>query len=138
MPGVTMATIKHATPEAVAAPVGIDPAADIARPWWETRWMVALAIAAAMIPLAYPSIPPLVDLLGHMGRYRVEIDHSEWLDQYYSVHWAMVGNLGVDLLVMALAPFVVRHGLPELSVIGEDGDLAVMADPEGNEFCVEP
>lgn len=24
------------------------------------------------------------------------------------------------------------------SVIGEDGDLVVMADPEGNEFCVEP
>ena len=24
------------------------------------------------------------------------------------------------------------------SAIGEDGDLAVMADPEGNEFCVEP
>ena len=24
------------------------------------------------------------------------------------------------------------------TVIGEDGDLIVMADPEGNEFCVEP
>jgi hypothetical protein len=24
------------------------------------------------------------------------------------------------------------------SVISEDGDLTVMADPEGNEFCVEP
>ena len=24
------------------------------------------------------------------------------------------------------------------SIIGEDGDLTVMADPEGNEFCVEP
>jgi len=24
------------------------------------------------------------------------------------------------------------------SVIGTDGDLVVMADPEGNEFCVEP
>ncbi|HEU4971165.1 MAG TPA: VOC family protein [Gaiellaceae bacterium] len=24
------------------------------------------------------------------------------------------------------------------NVIGEDGDLVVMADPEGNEFCVEP
>lgn len=66
--------------------------------------MVGLAIVAAMVPLIYPSIPPLVDLLGHMGRYRVQLGGSPWLEQYYSVRWAMVGNLGVDVLVMALAP----------------------------------
>ena len=87
------------------------------RPWWETRWMVALAIAAAMAPLLYPSIPPLVDLLGHMGRYRVELDHSVWLDRYYSFHWAMIGNLGVDLLVMALAPLIGLEPAVKLIVI---------------------
>jgi len=92
-------------------------AGDGPRPWWETRWMVALAIAAAMVPLLYPPIPPLVDLLGHMGRYRVQLDHSQWLDQYYSVHWAMVGNLGVDLLVMALAPLMGLEPAVKLIVI---------------------
>jgi hypothetical protein len=79
-----------------------------ARPWWETRWCVALVVLATTIPLLYPPIPPLVDLFGHMGRYRVELDlgHSPWLGQYYSFHWAAIGNLGVDLLVLLLAPLI--------------------------------
>jgi hypothetical protein len=75
-----------------------------ARRWWETRWFVALAALLTAVPLLYPPIPPLVDLLGHMGRYRVELDldHSPWLQQYYDYHWAAIGNLGVDLLVIPL------------------------------------
>ena len=46
----------------------------MARPWWETRYAVAAAILLAFVPLLYPPVPPLVDLLGHMGRYRVELD----------------------------------------------------------------
>ena len=45
-----------------------------ARPWWETRVAVAAGDPRGAIPLIYPAIPPLVDLLGHMGRYRVELD----------------------------------------------------------------
>jgi hypothetical protein len=39
-----------------------------------------------------------------MGRYRVELDldHSRWLQAYYDYHWAAIGNLGVDLLVIPL------------------------------------
>jgi hypothetical protein len=75
-----------------------------ARPWWESRLCVVLFVLATMLPLAYPAIPPLVDLFGHMGRYRVELDlgHSPWLQQYYDYHWAAIGNLGVDLLVIPL------------------------------------
>ena len=62
-------------------------------------------ILVSAIPLLYPSVPPLVDLLGHMGRYRVEIDlaSSPWLAQYYGFQWAAIGNLGVDILVIPLA-----------------------------------
>jgi hypothetical protein len=75
-----------------------------ARPWWESRWCLALIVLATMLPLLYPPIPPLVDLLGHMGRYRVELDlnHSPFLQQYYDYHWAAIGNLGVDLLIIPL------------------------------------
>ena len=75
-----------------------------ARPWWESRACLALVLLATMLPLLYPPIPPLVDLFGHMGRYRVELDldHSRWLQQYYNYHWAAIGNLGVDLLVIPL------------------------------------
>ncbi|MEO5773495.1 MAG: hypothetical protein ABIQ32_05185 [Sphingomicrobium sp.] len=74
------------------------------RHWWEQRWFVALLILLAAVPLVYPKVPPLVDLFGHMGRYRVELDldSSPWLKRYYGFHWAAIGNLGVDLLVMPL------------------------------------
>ena len=54
------------------------------RPWWETRWFVALVVLLAAAPLVYPRVPPLVDLFGHMGRYRVELDldSSPWLGRY--------------------------------------------------------
>src|SRR6476620_2393092 len=74
------------------------------RPWWESRVCIALVILSTMVPLLYPGVPPLVDLLGHMGRYRVELDldHSSWLREYYDYHWAAIGNLGVDLLIIPL------------------------------------
>ena len=77
---------------------------DAAGPWWERRLCLALVVLATMLPLIYPQVPPLVDLLGHMGRYRVELDlqQSPWLQQYYDYHWAAIGNLGVDLLIIPL------------------------------------
>jgi hypothetical protein len=86
---------------------GAAPAVEVAegtRPWWERRWFLALVVVATMVPLIYPPIPPLVDLLGHMGRYRVELDldHSPFLREYYDYHWAAIGNLGVDLLIIPL------------------------------------
>jgi hypothetical protein len=69
---------------------------------------VAAAILLAFAPLLYPTVPPLVDLLGHMGRYRVELDleSSAYLQQYYDFQWAPIGNLGVDLLVYPLARLI--------------------------------
>jgi hypothetical protein len=90
-----------------------------ARRWWETRVAVALAVIAAAIPLLYPQIPPLVDLLGHMGRYRVELDlnQSSHLRDYYNYHWALIGNLGVDLLMMVLGPLVGLESAIKLIVL---------------------
>src|SRR5258708_17247374 len=74
-------------------------------PWWETRLCFVLVVVATMLPLVYPPIPPLVDLLGHIGRYRVELDlhRSPFLQQYYDFHWAAMSNLGVDVLILPLA-----------------------------------
>ncbi len=73
-------------------------------PWWESPWVLGAVVLITMVPLLYPPIPPLVDLFGHMGRYRVELDldHSPFLQQYFTYHWAAIGNLGVDLLVIPL------------------------------------
>lgn len=98
------------------------------RAWWESRWLLLALIAGSAIPLLYPPVPPLVDLLGHMGRYRVELDlaHSPWLQQYYGYRWAAIGNLGVDVLVKLLGPvlgleFAVKLivlTIPPLSIAG--------------------
>ncbi|MCA1654268.1 MAG: hypothetical protein ABR588_10645 [Sphingomicrobium sp.] len=82
-----------------------DPAPVIKRPWWETRGFVAALILAAMLPLLYPPVPPLVDLFGHIGRYRVELDlaHSPALQRYFTYHWLLMGNLGLDLLIVPMA-----------------------------------
>ena len=98
------------------------------RPWWESRWCLMLVVLATMLPLVYPQVPPLVDLLGHMGRYRVELDldHSPYLQRYYDYHWAAIGNLGVDLLIIPLGKLfglepavkLIVVAIPPLTAIG--------------------
>ena len=90
------------------------------RPWWESRVCLTLVILATMLPLIYPPVPPLVDLLGHMGRYRVELDlnRSPFLQRYYDYHWAAIGNLGVDLLVIPLGKLLGLELAVKLIVLG--------------------
>lgn len=98
------------------------------RPWWETRPFVAFLVLASMIPLLYPPIPPLVDLFGHMGRYRVELDltNSPDLQRYFGFDWKLIGNLGVDLLVYPLGKLIglepavklIVLAIPPLTVAG--------------------
>src|SRR5215208_672292 len=96
--------------------------------WWESRRLAAALIVLAAVPLLYPPVPPMVDLLGHMGRYRVELDlaTSPWLKLYYGYHWAAIGNLGVDALVKLLGPLIglepavklIVLAIPPLTVAG--------------------
>ncbi|MGQ0558746.1 MAG: hypothetical protein ACT4OE_04055 [Sphingosinicella sp.] len=83
-------------------------AADEPRPFWEHPAFLAALLVLSALPLLWPDVPPLLDLPGHMGRYRVQLDlaDSPALQLYYDFQWALIGNLGVDLLVEALAPLV--------------------------------
>jgi len=74
--------------------------------WWQTRTFVVAMVIASIVPLLWPTIPPLVDLPGHMGRYRVQLDGGAhyWLADWYDFDWSLIGNLGVDLLIIPLAP----------------------------------
>ena len=98
------------------------------RGWWQSRWLLLALILGAAVPLLYPPVPPLVDLLGHMGRYRIELDlhRSPWLPLYYDFRWAPIGNLGVDLLVLPLGRLIglepavklIVLAIPALTVAG--------------------
>src|SRR5689334_21079458 len=111
---------------AVAAPAAED--GQDAQPWWESRACLIVIVLLTMLPLLYPPVPPLVDLLGHMGRYRVELDvaYSPWLQQYYGFRWAAIGNLGVDILMKLLGPVIglepavklIVLAIPPLTVAG--------------------
>ena len=81
------------------------PGPNAAKPWWETRLFVLAVCLSTMVPLLYPTVPPLVDLFGHMGRYRVQLDlaQSPALQQFYTFDWSPIGNLGVDLLIVPVS-----------------------------------
>ncbi|WP_254602667.1 hypothetical protein [Sphingomonas bacterium] len=82
----------------------------------------------ATVPLWWPTIPPLVDLPGHMGRYRVELawaSHPE-LARWYDFRWSLIGNLGIDLLIIPVAKLfgletgvkLIVIAIPALTVAG--------------------
>lgn len=89
------------------------------RAWWEHPALVLAMVLACAVPLLWPDVPPLVDLPGHMGRYHVqlEIGRSPALAAFYDFRWALIGNLGVDLLVMPLAWLIGLEPAVKLIVI---------------------
>lgn len=68
---------------------------------------VALVVLVALLPLLAVDLPPLIDLLGHVGRYSIQtgLDEHPWLKQYYAFEWRIIGNLGADILIELLDPF---------------------------------
>ena len=74
--------------------------------WWETRRFVIFIMLLTAVPLVWPNVAPLVDLPGHIGRYRVQLElaSAPELQQFYTFNWGLIGNLGVDLLVQLFAP----------------------------------
>ena len=76
--------------------------------WLERRWIWLLLALAVALPLVWPQVPPLVDVLGHMGRYHIQthIGRAPSLAEAFSFQWELLGNLGVDLLIVPLSALV--------------------------------
>jgi hypothetical protein len=74
-------------------------------PWWERRATAIALVMLTALPLLLPAIPPLADLPGHMAGYKIELDlaSSPYLRRYYDYEWRLIGNLGIDLLVIPLS-----------------------------------
>ncbi len=88
--------------------------------WWERSWAVALIALAASIPLWSVRLPPLIDLLGHMGRYHIQLNltSSALLQRNWDYHWLLIGNLGCDLLMEPLGRvFGVERGTVVLAAL---------------------
>lgn len=76
--------------------------------WIDGRRALLLLLVAVALPLVWPTLPPLVDLPAHMGRWRVQtaIDQVPSLAAAFDFQWRLIGNLGVDLLIQLLAPLL--------------------------------
>ncbi|MEG3176646.1 hypothetical protein U1872_10430 [Sphingomonas sp. RB3P16] len=86
--------------------------------WWETRWFVVAAILTSAVPLLWPAFAPLSDMPGHIGRYRIMAEAGRGpLALHYAVDWAPIGNLGVDGLVLLLAPLLGIEPAAKLTVM---------------------
>ena len=74
--------------------------------WLQQDWLQLALCLLTALPLLYPHLPPLTDLGGHLGRFAVQIDGgaSASLRQWYDFHWALIPNLGTDVLMQLLAP----------------------------------
>ena len=100
----------------------------IGREWWNSRWVLLLAVLATAIPLLWPTIPPLADVPGHMASYHVSVAlaHSPVLQRFFTFHWQLIGNLGVDLAVVPVSALVgvelatklVVMAIPVLTALG--------------------
>lgn len=69
--------------------------------------LFAMFVAAAAVPLFSVRIPALVDYPNHLGRLHTMavLGKDPFLTEFYSVHWKIIPNLGVDILL----PMIVRH-----------------------------
>jgi hypothetical protein len=77
--------------------------------FWEHPALLAALVLLTAVPLLWPETPPLVDLPGHIGRYRIQLGleaGSSPLARYFGFEWALIGNLGVDLLIEPLARLI--------------------------------
>src|SRR5262245_12134340 len=86
--------------------VGKSPGADL--PVWCHLWFWGLLALLMTGPFWVASLPPLPDYPGHVGQYHImlELERSPHLQRFYDIHWSLVGNLGADLLMKAIGPFL--------------------------------
>lgn len=88
------------------------------------RYVVGLVYAiltiAALSPLFAVEVPPLVDLPNHLARLHIisGFEDSATLRDNYQVHWGVMPNLAMDLLLLPLAAMLPIELLSRLFVGG--------------------
>lgn len=76
--------------------------------FWEkpVTWLVLALLSAT--PFLFVTVVPFNDLPNHVGRHYVflNVGHDPFLQRFYSLHWSLIGNLGIDLIVRAIGPWL--------------------------------
>lgn len=71
------------------------------------QWLIVL-IALTALPMLIVSVPGASDYPNHLARHHIFAlaGSGTALDEYFAVDWRWVGNLGIDLPVLALTPLL--------------------------------
>lgn len=102
--------------------------ASVGDEFWGRGWFWCLLALLSTAPFVIAPLPMMPDYFSHIGRYHV-MNHgrdSAWLRQYYAFHWTLIGNLGVDLLMVPLgrllptetAASIAAGMIPPLTIAG--------------------
>lgn len=80
--------------------------------------LLPLIAALALVPLLATPVLPMIDFYNHIARYQVlaHIGDDPFLAANYRAAWALLPNIGLDLLAMLLVPLVPAATLPHLIV----------------------
>ena len=75
---------------------------------WKKWVLIASIIFAGALPFLAAAVPDAADYPNHLARHHVfaSVGHGLGLDRYFIVVWRWIGNLGVDLPVLALTPLL--------------------------------
>lgn len=73
-----------------------------------TGWWLAGLLAFGLLPYVVASVPDAADYPNHLARHQVLVAAglADNLNRDFIVAWRWIGNLGVDLPVLALAPLL--------------------------------
>jgi len=103
------------------------------------KWLWVVCCVLISLPLLYPIVPPFTDVYGHMGRYHVQLNGTEIpiLSEWYRFTWALVPNLGHDILTQIFAPWLgiertTKYLIIATQIIGVIGVLWVSKTVHGS------
>jgi hypothetical protein len=72
--------------------------------FWGQGWFWCVLALASLLPFIVAPLPMMPDFFSHTARYHV-MNHgadSAFLPRYYRFQWALIGNLGIDLVMVPL------------------------------------
>ena len=74
------------------------------RAFWASGWLWFGLALVSVLPFVVAPLPMMPDHFNHVARYHIMLEHgrSAFLARYYSLDWIIMGNLGVDLLMIPL------------------------------------
>jgi hypothetical protein len=73
---------------------------------WHFVASCALGVAVVLAPLLVIDVPPLLDYPNHLARAFVLSGDAPIVGQFYRQHWAVIPNLGTDLVLPTLMKFL--------------------------------